>query len=288
MKPAGPEPAPAPAPVKKADPVPAPAPRDVEAEIKLLAVDLKAKESAKRIKALERIATHGAKANVVGEELVLAMLDKESAVRDAASEALEKVNSKVHEHVFTIIRGMKKKDAIWELGQLGNEAKITVPLLLHYQKHPELYWNSGSTFEDIFDRGWRNTPDLFSIIAKIAPKDKRFAVGVLESIAAPVVRSRYPGTLTVRRADGGEETLFGYEPRLFGLAQLDVIDAETVDKVKAVVAALGDGQYTIEVITALQTYGKDAASALPQLKKLKLSADDDIRKVATDTIKKIE
>ncbi len=72
-----------------------------------------------------------------------------------------------------------------------------------------------------------DTPNLFPIIARIAPKDKRFAEAVLKSIVVPFV----PRPLTVRPGDGvGQISEHGLEPRLFGLAQLDVIEAETADK----------------------------------------------------------
>ena len=75
---------------------------------------------------------------------------------------------------------------------------------------------------------------------------------------------------------------------MFGLAQLGVIEATTADKVKALTAALEDGVQAIQVIAALKWYREDASLALPQLKKLKLSPDDDIRKAATEAIKVIE
>ena len=52
--------------------------------------------------------------------------------------------------------------------------------------------------------------------------------------------------------------------------------------------ALGDGQTTLAVITALEGYGKDAAPALPLLNRLKVSPDDAIRKAAISAVEKIE
>jgi hypothetical protein len=70
--------------------------------------------------------------------------------------------------------------------------------------------------------------------------------------------------------------------------QLSAIDADTADKVKAPVAAMGDGVLILDVVKALEGYGRDAAPALPLLRKLRLSPDDAIRNAATDAIKKIE
>ena len=226
-----------------------------------LVADLKAKEPAKRIKALEQIAAFGPEANnLAGEQLIEAMADKVSAVADAASEALEKVNPKVYPHVFTILRGMNKHGAIIELSRLGSDAAITVPLLLHCQKNPTVLGYAPATFVD-----------MFPFIAKIAPKDTRFASVVLATVAAPVA----PGDSNSLR-------------RKAGLTYLKVIDADAAEKVKVLVAALGDGNAAIPVIQVLQEFGKDAEPALPLLKKLKLSPDDALRKAATEAIKKIE
>lgn len=232
----------------------------IRAEIALLAKELKAKEPEKRIKALEQIAAYGPKANeVIGEQLIEAMDDKVPAVQLAASETLEKVNPKVQPLLFTIRHGMDKFSAIKRLGDLGPEAAITVPLLLYCNKHPAAF-------------GSRVYEDLFPVIARIAPKDKRFAAAVLSSIAAPNPRGN--SELQMRR--------------IAGIAQLRVIDAEAADKVKALVTAMGDGQQLIYVIETLEGFGKDAAPALPLLKKLKQSPNDVLRNAAIKAISKIE
>jgi HEAT repeat protein len=226
-----------------------------------LAKDLKAKEPAKRLKALEQVATYGSKANVVGEQLIEAMTDKVADVQDAAALTLEKVNPAVFRPVFTLLRGMAKIKACLELGQLKGQAEIAIPLLLHYQNNQSAL----GIFLGTDSFGY----DLFPIIAKIAPKDKRFADAVLTHIATTP-----PDEYAQRR--------------MAGIAQLKIIDAKAADKVKALITAIGDGRLSLEVIAALRELGKDAEPALPSLKKLKLSPDDEIRKAASEAINKIE
>jgi hypothetical protein len=241
-----------------------------------LAKDLTVAEPAKRIKALERIAAHGREANIIGDQLIEAMEDNEPPVRDLAAETLEKVNPEVYPHVFTILRGQHKVDAIQALGNMGNKAEIAVPLLLKCQNK----------------RGEKNTIyysiaiDIFPIVAMIAPKDKRFAQAVLTYIAIRSDQKRiWPGA-AVR---AGKASLSPH-PRLSGLHQLNVIDADLVEKVKALIAALEDEdlRFHLQVITALQEFGSDAKPALTILKKLKLCSNDAVRKAATEAIKKIE
>ena len=229
-----------------------------------LAPGLKAKEPEDRVKALRKIADFGLDANVVGEQVIEAMRDKVSAVQLAAAETLAKINPKVHTHVVSILRGSNKREAIQALGELGSEAAITVPLLLYCNDNTRFWWSNpkvGTFYED-----------LFPVLAKIAPKDKRFSDAVLGCVSAP-----NPNRYNTLR-----------ERRVAGIAQLDVINAETGEKVKALVAALDDDQATLEVIKALQGYGQNAAPALPALKKLKMSPHEAIRNAAINTIAKIE
>ena len=76
--------------------------------------------------------------------------------------------------------------------------------------------------------------------------------------------------------------------RVEAIKFLSVIETTPEEKVKAALAALEDGHGARQVIAALENMGKDAASALPALKKLKLSPDDAIRKAVTKAIEKIE
>jgi len=223
-----------------------------------VAKDLKAKEPEKRIKALDKLAAYGADANVVGELVIDAMVDNVPGVQVAAADTLEKINPKVHPHVLTILKGTGKAAATQALGNLGSDAAITLPLLLHCQNNPQLW----TVYTEFSQAG----ADLFPQIAKIAPKDKRFTAAVLAHIAAP------------------------YQRRLAGLGQLKVIDADTADKVKALTAALGDGDGKLapQVIAALEDFGKDAAPAMTLLKQLKLSPDDATRNAAIKAMKAIE
>lgn len=267
----------------------APAPRDGDplAELRLLAKALKDPSPEKRLRALERIATFGmAGSSVVGTDLIAVMLlDTKPAVRDAACETLEKVNPKVYPHVFTIIRGEtdKKKDAIESLSAMGSDASIALPLLIYCQNNPDV-WRSlrGIGRFDMTDE----KPDLFPLIAKIDPKNKLFASTVLTFVSTP------PG---MRGTWSPEKELLynNFNPRAFGLKQMNVIDATTAEKVKALTAALNDEKLpndidmTIQVIAMTQAFGSDAIPALPALKRLKLSPIESIRRAATLAIETI-
>jgi HEAT repeat protein len=249
--------------------------------LKLLGEALKAKEPEDRIKALWKISEFGADGNVLGEQVIEAARDKVGAVRDAALETLEKINPKVHAHVFVIFRGEGKMAAMTALGELGSDAAITVPLLLYCNDNPEVW---GVKPKDGYQ-------DLFPIIAKIAPKDKRFAAAVLSYIVGPQpkvdvgIEHRFSGVYAYPIKDTKR---FQLERRTAGIAQLKVIEATTADKVWALVDAMDDGIGLLDVIKTLEGFGADAKSALPALKKLKTSPDAEIRNTAITAIARIE
>jgi hypothetical protein len=271
-------------------PATVPVPMSVEADIKLLANDLKAAEPAQRIKALERIAPYAAAANIVGEQVVAAMEDTVPAVRDAAAETLEKVNPTVYPHVFTLIRGENKRGAITELGKLGDRARITLPLLFSLLAKAEADPTGplGPLLTEVQRLPSPGMPPrapntLIDVIAQIAPKDRRLATIILDYVKTPRTRPA-PAKFGPQRTGLGSK-------RGIGMRYLGLVDAGTADKVNVLVSALedeADGGNVYPVITAIEGYGKDAAPALPLLKKMKLSSDDRLRRAATEAVKKVE
>lgn len=229
-----------------------------------LSAELESKDSAVRIRALEQLAALGRAARVVGADVIRVMAhDKVKKVQTAATDALEKIDPKVHEHVATLLFGTDKYGAVSALGRLEREAEMATDLLFELV---EACKNSTALVDDRLH--------LLETLALIAPSDKRFEKYVLESIRMPIAKN------AVRTV--------GISNRRFGLRHIQMISATKAEKAKALTAALEDGHLNYQVIDELVTLGADAAPALPLLKKLKMSTEDGIRKVATDAVNKIE
>lgn len=241
-----------------------------------LARDIQAKDQAKRIAALQLVASYGAEANIVGETIIEAMWDRHQAVRRAAGDALEKTNPKVYPHIVTISYGLDKSNGFEGLGRLRTEATIAVPILIKCQAEYLVTGTVGG--QSIVGNNFGPTDGPFKAIAAIAPKDRRFAEAVLAAISAPAIPRR--------RAGGGVTN--GDEARSAGLAQLGVIDATPAEKTTALVPALRDGKRADEVIRALGQLGRGAEAALPVLRQLRLSPDDIVRRAATEAVALIE
>jgi hypothetical protein len=185
---------------------------DAEA-LALCAVGLQARDPKARVAVLEEVAALGAKGKVATEYLIEASADKGEGVQAAALKALEQANPPLAGPVAALVRGpaedrVRAADA---LAELGAAAAPAVPLLLSTGERPKLW-------------GTEAHHDVFPAVAKIAPANKRFAAAVLAAVATPNPAGE--AALTARRAAG--------------LAQLDVIDATTAEKVAALQAAAAD------------------------------------------------
>jgi hypothetical protein len=231
-----------------------------------LAAELESKDSAVRLRALQQLAASGRSASVVGADVIRVMgHDKVKKVQTAATDALEKIAPKVHEHVTTLLYGTDKRGAVARLGGLGSEAEMATDLLFELV---EAIKNPTALADD--------RVLLLGALAKLAPTDKRFEKHVLESVRIPIA-NKAPAGLNVNDLN-----------RRFGLRYIQTISATNAEKARALVTALEDGQLRDAVIDELVKLGPDAAPALPLLKKLKMSTDDHVRKVATDAVNQIE
>jgi HEAT repeat protein len=221
--------------------------------------ELKAAAPEKRIHALEKIAAFGTDAKVpAGAAVVEAMLDRMPAVRNAASEALEKVDPTIQPHLFQLLYGQGQMEAIFKLEQMGAEAKNSLPALLFIYQAPPGTFNT------------RLPGYTVQAMVKIAPTEKIVVQIVLNEIAT------------------------GKTNRSAALGYLDVIEVTNKDKVTALLLGLQDelrknAPYGgAEVIHVLEKIGKDASPAIPLLKQLKFTQNDTIRDAAIKALAKIE
>jgi len=239
--------------------------QELRAEVARLAVELQRPEVERRIRAMNKLGDCGPIAiPSVRVTLAVALLDEELAIRVSALETLGKLAPKCKEHVQAMIEkrtASEKLAAMNRLGELGKEAFIAIPLLLKFNDKPSL-WGGGK----------KGHESLFPIIASIDINDPLFGEVVLAFVKAP----NASGVTWIR------------ERREAGMAHLNSIPAQREAKIEALVSGLDDPDTAIAVIHALQEYGKDAAPALPKLRKLKESASTSVRATAILAITKIE
>ncbi|MFM8273750.1 MAG: hypothetical protein ACKODX_15675 [Gemmata sp.] len=191
--------------------------------ITLCVIGLAARDAKTRIETLEKIKALGDKARIVSELVIDVMLDTGPGVQNAAFETLEQINNPIHSHVVTLFLGtpFQRRVILPMLAELGLDAECTIKLLLVMNERGKLglFGDAKSHF------------DLLPTIAKIAPKNKRFATAVLNAIAAP--------------NSAGEAIPMAR--RLAGLAQLDVIEASIEEKIAALQVATTDNHTLSQV-----------------------------------------
>jgi HEAT repeat protein len=233
-------------------------------------VNLKTADVSKRIKAMEKLAKMGPKAVDAGEALAEAMMDKSSIIRKNAAEALEAVDPEIHRHVVTIFIGQAKIDAVKAIGEMGQQGKAAVPVLVKLLTSPV-----------------PAQPDLhlaaMDALREIAPDDKRAARAIVTLVAqGPTTASRNPKGLW------SQEQHAATEIRLAAIKRLDEMNIGAKDKVAPLIRALSDRQCVLPAIKILDGIGRDASEALPALKRLKSSPVDAVREAATEAVRSIE
>lgn len=221
-------------------------------DIANLVKQLKDKDEAVRVKAAQTLRKRGVNSPMaVAPALVEAMLDKSTAVRNAAYEALEKVDENIAPHVFQMLYGMDKNSGMESLVRLKRDARNALPAFHHVYKQ-----SSGDRRR------------MLEMMAAIAPKDKLVAQLTFAHLATASAGLREQA-----------------------VELLGVIDATDKEKVAALTASLKDGEATVavlDIVRALEKFGRDAAPALPLLKPLRFSSDDKLREAATKAIAAIE
>lgn len=220
--------------------------------------ELKAPAPEARIRALEKVAAFGPDAKIVGDALVEAMLDRVPAVRNAATEALEKVEPAIQPHVFQLLYGENKYEAAGKLKAMGAEARHALPALAYVHQAAQ--------------GGVQLQLSVFALEAmtEIGPREKPVIQAVLRAVVA------WKGKLRVE-----------------ALARLNAVEATPKEKATALLAALQEevragGGWAVPVIESLEKLGQDGAPAIPLLKQLKFAQDDQVRNAAVKALAKIE
>jgi hypothetical protein len=240
--------------------------KTVEDTLKGAALQLKDKKPAVRIKtanAIAKLPQFPEAKEILGEPLVEAMLDPTPAVRNAANEALAKIDPAIHPHVLTLLIGQDKRRAGKELEGLGKEARNALPVLIFSYRSNAGDGGVGADQLPLIRAIWLDT------LVRVAPKDKRVVDIVLAEVANNKDRFHFA--------------------REKAISLLDSVAADKKDKVKALMTVFDDRVLAVTAITAVEAIGApDADAAIPALKKLKSSSDDTVRSAATKALSDIE
>jgi HEAT repeat protein len=238
--------------------------KEIRKVLEPLVKDLKNKRPEYRLKAIEKLAEMGTSAREAGGALVDCIVtDRSQTVREAAIEALEKVDPAVHKHVVTLLfdsSEQAKRTAVSALGDMGTRGKAALPaLLLHYQNEVL--------------RGYDAVNALVAVV-RVAPDNRATVQVVLEAVSMPPL--------------GGDRgtRLFLLRSKAIGL--LKDLKLEPKQVVPALIAALNDGTCRVQAIQELGKLGPEAKVALPILTRLKLDSSGQVPEAAAAAIDAIK
>jgi HEAT repeat protein len=257
---------------------PCPILADTKEDVAALIKQLKLlREPKPRIKVIEDLGKLGSDAKDASQALIETMIERNMSVRQAAAEALEKVNPLLQKPVLTILVDEQKRPAaIDELVGLQEEAKPAIPMLLALYKAELASQSSRSAPGPVGPQTVASK--LLIAMTKIAPDDKVVLQTVMDAI-------------TYKSASGGAaKANSGSHPEVRFVAIELSLDLKMDVKLltKAIVSATGDPYCRVRAIEALGELGPMAKDAIPALKKLKLDSDEKVRDAAGEALEKVE
>ena len=225
----------------------------------------------------------GAAAKPAARALCLAATDDNVAIREAALEALEKVQPALAKLVTALVVD-PHCSTNYELGiaNMGDVASPAIPVLIWHAKQKPDFGRQGTDY----------AADV-TALAKIGPTDP-------EAVRAIIDHAQSPVAWTYRPDDFYEElaalTAFGELAQNRGRLRQDIVAC--LVKVLARVADpkdasrhAGFGSNNQPLFAGLQSivkYGPDAKEAIPLLKKLKFDEDFTVREAAGAALERIE
>ena len=241
--------------------------RKIEENLKGAVVNLKNKNPEVRLrtaKGLAKLPIIPELKEIVGEALVEAMMDPVPIVRNAAAEAVDKIDPAIHPHIMTLIIGEDKRGAWVGLEKLGKEARFALPILFASYRNPSL--------PQFIEVDYVRAEWLVSL-AKIAPNDTRVVQIMLQEVVRAPAAPGFDSLQRQRQA----------------ISLLDKIGGDKKAKIKVLVTALNSPSLALVAIDAIEKMGlPESLEAIPALKAMKLSSDDAVRNAATKALTKIE
>jgi hypothetical protein len=239
----------------------------LDAKLERLAKGLKTKSIAKRIKAAQEAGELGEDASPLAGHLCELLTDPSAKVRQAAIEAIEKVRPDLYKPLVKVLVETdleKVVGGIQELGALEEKGSPAIPFLLKNVK-----------------KGLANQ----RITKPVKLKLVQAAVEAL-TMVGPNDPDVIKCLLALASSRAPDLTLRGVAIQSLGTI------VQTNQKVRkqalpAILAALSNPQLQFVAIEAAGNMGADAKSAIPTLKKLKLSPSEEIREKAAEAVDKI-
>jgi HEAT repeat protein len=244
-------------------------------EIKELLKELKSNADSRRISACGQLAKLGTEAKeLASKSLCQTATDKSAKVREAALEALEKVNPDLYPHAVVVVAHdrLKTAESLAAIKKLGDDALDFMPILLFALKRVTTN-DRNRMFQDGSFRESSDREEFRNIVAALAAVDGN-------------------DVETVRLICGLFKATHGEQERKAILDAIRVIAADQDQMRKHLIStlktALQDENTILAAVPICGICGQEAKELIPLLKKFKLSRSEELRKAAAKAIEEIE
>lgn len=263
------------------------------------------KDPTVRIKAANELAQLGAAARPAARALCSAAIDDSQEVRQAALEALEKVQPALAKPITTlVVRDVFAGNSANQIENMGEAASPAIPVLIwHAKQMPRAPIEGGNSVWDI------------QALAKVGPTDPEAVRAILEYAQSSITR-----TNGVRPKDPGDKptdkdapdadmmaatphevaaalTALGKMSQNKGDLRQEIVaclvkvlaqEADSPSRIRLSGADLSANDSLFAAINSLVQYGADAKAAIPALKRLKLDKEMAVRDQAGAALEKID
>ncbi len=240
----------------------------------VLVKELDSSDNAVRVHAAQELARMGESAKPAARALCSAATSDSKEVRQAAIEALEKVQPDLAKPVTTLLVDANNSYlAAQQIAEMGDSAAPAIPVVI---------WNFRHLNGDVvFD---------IEALAKIGPMDSEAVGAIIDAAASPTDHL-------------GQKLGIEQEPALTELGKLtqnhgslrrEIVTClvKTITDCEAGLGGKGGPYYytnsALAAMGSLGEYGSDAKDAIPALKRLKLNANLQIREAAASALEKID
>jgi HEAT repeat protein/DNA-directed RNA polymerase subunit M/transcription elongation factor TFIIS len=247
--------------------------------------DLKSGKTTDRVRAAKELAKLGKAAEPAARAVCEALLDKNETVQQAAIEALESIQPKLVKPLLTLLKdkgGSNHFQATWEIGNMGSEAKVAIPVLIWHLKYGLKKLNPGDNV-NICANGIRT-------LGKIGQGDPQ-AVKVLIEIASSTTTTEDFGVGIEDCRNVALGVLASFSESRGQLRKQIITCLDTVlRKLQSTTSETLDRDYwgLQAAIYSVGRFGPDAKKTIPTLKKLRTHSNKEIREAAIEALKNIQ
>jgi HEAT repeat protein len=274
----------------------------VDEKLVPLIKDMRSKDNKVRLAAIAKLEELGADAKPAGAAIVeYGMMSPNTAVKNAANAAFEKIDPLVHKEIITVYYDEdeeKKNAAVTSLQLMGSKAKAAVPIIKGY--HQFLVGKHRYTPSNTLAALVKIAPDDESVQAAILAlvggsdsalprsnirgRDREFVVKLMHELKIDDKQKLAP--LVSGIAAAGR---FYERDREMMIAELGKLRVENKEKYPALMMALSKNMTERAlIINELAKLGTDAKGALPVLMALKTDKEEAVRIAANNAIEAIK